>query len=1053
MRKIVSLFWVFAMVNIVAFAQTKTISGKIKDEKDGSPLAGVSVLVKGTSIGTTTKNDGTFSLSVPADAKTLVISSLNFESKEVSIGKGLVNVSLTSSEAASLKDVVVTVPYGTVKKSTFTGSAATVTSSSIQKQQVTNVTRVLDGLVPGVSSTNGGGTPGSGADIRIRGFGSVNASSAPLYVLNGIPYDGSITAISNDEIESVDVLKDAAATNLYGSRAANGVIMITTKKGKKGPANIQASIRHGISTRGIPEYQRVNIPQYYELYWEALRNTQVYDNFQNRTTAGQVASGLLTGSGNGLGYNAYNVPGAQVVDPTTGKINPAAQRLWNESWSDAVFQDAGRTNINLNVSGASDRSNYFISGGYLKEDGIAKFSGYERFNFRTDVSSQANDWLKVGVAFDGASDSRIGLFSGGATVNPFSYTRNIGPIYPVYQRNLTTGAIVTDEKGQPRLDWGGGNFGPNTKMGDRPQSWNGSNLLGVLSLDENRQRRLNGNINSFAEITFLKDFTFKTTLGLNYFEIDQLTYQNNEFGDAFNVRGRATKTMQQSVSLTGNQVLSWNKNIKKHSIRALAGHENYQYKVRSLQATKTGFSYPGNQTSLDNAAVVESPPSSSEDIHRIESYFGSVNYSFDNKYLLSASLRTDGSSRFASDVRWGQFYSVGAAWRIKQERFMDNVKWLDDLKLKASYGESGNDNIGLFYQYNFWYFSDGFGNFSVPRRIANPDLKWEGNKNLNYGVEFAMFKRRLTGSVEFFSRVSSDLLFDVPLPTSTGFSSVFENVGESKNNGVEVQIGYNAIQKKDFDWRIDFNITSFKNVLTKLPPGQRERGIITGNKKLSEGRSIYDFWLREFAGVDPATGLALYYRDELDAQGKPTGQRVLTSDINRADFYYVGASAIPDFNGGITNSFRYKSFQLSVLTTFSYGGHFYDANYASLMHFGRPGNHWHKDMLNRWQKPGDVTSVPRIQQGLDDSQAGTSSRFLFDASYLSVRNITMSYDFRSILSKKSFIKDAQFFVSLDNAFILTAKSGGDPQQSFDGNVSSTAYPLFKTITVGTTIKL
>jgi hypothetical protein len=294
--------------------------------------------------------------------------------------------------------------------------------------------------------------------------------------------------------------------------------MITTKKGKKGPASIQASIRHGISTRGIPEYQRVSTPEYYELSWEAIRNREVYASGQNFATAGATASSQLTGA-QGLVYNAYNVPGNQLVDASTGKINPNAQLLWNDSWSDALFQDAGRTNVNLNISGANERSNYFISGGYLKEDGIAKFSGYERFNFRTDVSSQANDWLKVGIAFDGASDTRNGLFAGGtATSNPFFYSRQMGPIYPVYQRNLTNGSFILDANGNKVLD-----FGIPSQMGTRPYAGN-SNLLGSLALDVRRQKRLNGNINSFAEVTFLKDFTFKTTIGMNYFVIDEMAH-------------------------------------------------------------------------------------------------------------------------------------------------------------------------------------------------------------------------------------------------------------------------------------------------------------------------------------------------------------------------------------------------------------------------------------------------------------------------------------------------------------------------------------------------
>lgn len=1043
MRKLVSLMFVLLVSGLTLMAQTKKVSGKVTDES-GNPIANASVIVKGTTIGTTTQVDGSFSLDAPASARTLVISSLNFTAKEVSIGSGSnLSISLASS-VSELVEVVVSVPYGTVKKSTFTGSAGTINASQIQKQQVTSVTRVLEGLIPGVSTTNGGGTPGGGVAIRVRGFGSINASNDPLIVLNGIPYDGSITSISADEIETMDVLKDASASNLYGSRAANGVIMITTKKGKKGPAQVQASIRYGISQRGIPEYNRVSTPEYYELFWEAYRNSYVFGSGQSYTQAATSASNVLT-SATGLVYNAYNVPGNQLVDPTTGKLNTNAQLLWQDNWSDALFQDATRTNINLNVSGASDKANYFISGGYLDEKGIAKFSGYKRYNFRADINSDVSNWLKVGLNIDAAQDKRDGLFAGGtATSNPFYYSRQMGPIYPVYQRNTTSGAIVIGADGKPALDWG-----IPSQMGSRPYAAN-SNLLGSLALDRREQKRLNGNLNTYAEISFLQNFTFKTTFGLNLFQVDGLTYQNSQFGDASNVRGRSTVSSTQNLSMTGNQVLSWNKRFDRHNVRALAGHENYEFRTKQLSATKTGFSFP-DQTALNNAEVVEAPPSSSEDVRRIESYFGGLNYDFDGKYLASASIRTDGSSRFAPAVRWGTFYSFGLGWRIKQEKFLEDVEWLNDLKLKASYGESGNDNIGLFYQYTNYFYADGFGNFNAPGRPANPDLKWEGNKILNYGVEFAMFKRRLQGSIELFDRRSDDLLFDVPTEQSSLFANVYRNIGESRNYGVEAQLAYNVIQKKDFDWKVDFNITHFKNRLTKIPPKQKELGgIVAGNKKYNEGRSINDFWLREWAGVDPATGLSLYYRDILDANGKPTGERVLTSDITRASFYYVGATAIPDVYGGVTNSLRYKDFQLSILTTYSYGGHFYDGNYQSIMHSGAAGTHWHKDILKRWQKPGDVTNVPRLQNATN--QDGTSSRFLFDASYLNIKNITLSYSLNSSVAKTLRLKDAQFFVSVDNALILTAKSGGDPQQSFDGNVGAN-YPLFRTVTFGTTIRL
>lgn len=1043
MKKLAFLLLSICISVGIATAQSgRTVTGVVKDG-NGKPIADASVVVKGTTIGTTTDAKGLFTLtSVPTSAKILVVSSINYETTDVSIGSGTVSVTLKASED-DLGEVVVTVPYGTVKRTAFTGSSNTVSASTINKQQVTSVTRVLEGLIPGLQATNGGGAPGSGSDVRLRGIGSVNASSSPLYVVNGVPYDGSISAIASEDIESIDVLKDAAAANLYGSRAANGVIMITTKKGKGAPS-LQGSIRHSFSSRGIPEYDRVGAADYYELFWEAYRNSYVYGSGQTMAQAGVNASNVLTGS-SGLVYNAYNVPGNTLVDPVSGKLNPNAQLLWNESWSDALFRTAQRTNANISISGSSDKANYYISGGYLNEEGSAKFSGYKRYTFRASVDVKATKYLKAGINIDGASDRRDGLFAGGtATSNPFYYSRQMGPIYPVYERNLTTGAIIKDANGNPVLD-----FGTTAQMGSRPYAAN-SNLVGTLALDKRQQKRLNGNFNPYVEVSFLKDFTFRTTLGLNYFAVDALTYQNNQYGDAANVQGRATVSSDYQFSLTANQILKWGKSFKKHNVSALAGHENYKYKSNSLSATKTGFAYPG-QTALDNGTVVESPPSSSEDIATMESYFAGVNYSYDEKYLVSASLRTDGSSKFASHVRWGSFYSFGLGWRISQESFLKNVNWIDDMKVKLSYGESGNEDIGYFYQYKDWYYADGLGNFTPPSRLSNKDLKWEKNRALNYGVEFTMFKRRLQGTIELYDRRSSDLIFGRPVDPSIGAGSeVLENIGQVKNTGIEIQLGYNVIRKKNFDWRVDFNISSFKNVITKLPPSQREKGIISGTKKLMEGKSVYDFWLREFAGVSAATGKALYYKDILDNNGKPTGNRVLTDDITLASYYYVGGSAIPKFMGGITNSFRYKNFDLSFLFTYSYGGRFYDGNYSSIMHYGSAGTALHVDAKNRWQKPGDITNVPRLQNA--SGQEGASSRFLLDASYLNIKNITLSYSLPSNVAKKVHLNGAQFFVNIDNAYIFTAKKGSDPQQSFSG-VTGASYPPFRTFTLGATIKL
>jgi TonB-linked SusC/RagA family outer membrane protein len=527
------------------FAQaTRIVTGKVTDAQ-GNPVVAAAVQVKGTKVGTTTGNDGTFSLNVPSDATILVVSSLNFKEQEVRIaGISNVNVSLIESVVGGLDEVVVTVPYGTIKKTAFTGSEATITSKQIEKQQVTSVTRAIEGLAPGVLTTNGGGAPGTGASIVLRGFNSINLTQNPLYVVNGVPYDGTLVGIATEDIESVTLLKDAAASALYGSRAANGVIMITTKSGKKGKTQINARVSQGFMSRGIPEYDRVSPSQYYELMWEATRNAFQYGQNLSAAQSGVLASQQLTDASH-LVYNAYNVAGNQLIDPATGKINPNAQLLWNDSWEDVLFRTAGRLNANVNISGASDKSDYYLSLGYVKEEGIMKFTDYQRYNFRLNTNITPATWFKTGMNIDGSYATRNDVIGTGAfTSNPFYYSRNMGPIYPVWQRNTATGAFITDPlTGERMLDWG-----TPAQMGTRPYAGN-SNLLGSLDLDDNSTRRINANINPYAEIKFLKDFSFRTNFGLNVLEDNSTTYQNNQFGDAQSVQGRSTKGMTASYPL------------------------------------------------------------------------------------------------------------------------------------------------------------------------------------------------------------------------------------------------------------------------------------------------------------------------------------------------------------------------------------------------------------------------------------------------------------------------------------------------------------------------
>lgn len=1058
MRKFLSTIVVLFAFVAYATAQ-KTISGRVTDNNN-KPVAGASILVKGTTVGTATNSDGFFDLNVPANAKTLVVTFVNMESQELPMaGKTSFMVSLQPS-TSDLTTVVVTVPYTTIKKKSFTGAENTITAATLQKQQVTSVVNALEGRITGITTTNGGGAPGASANVIVRGVGSINAASGPLYVLNGVPYDGSITSLNNDDIESITVLKDAAAATLYGSRAANGVIMITTKKGKKGEPKMNLSVRQGFMTRQIPEYERVGPKDYYELFWESYRNAYVAQG-QSASAAGIAASNVLTSS-SGLVYNAYNVPGNKLVDSITGKLNPNAQLLWSDSWEEAMFRTASRTNASLSIAGGGDGADYYFSAGYLREDGIAKFSGLKRYNSRLNVNVTPKTWFTAGLNIDGSFSNRDDVPSGGtASTNPFYYTRQMGPIYPVYQRNLTTGAIVNDSiTGAPLFD-----FGTPAQMGTRPYSPR-SNVAATLDLDERSNRIFDGNMTTYGEIKFLKNFSLKATLGLNFFNNNYTTYQNNQYGDAApsspgaSDGGRSTKGNYKSVSLTGNQVLTWKKELSGiHNIIALVGHENYKYRENTLEGYRSGFLLPGF-TELINGATSTSPAYSVENNLRIESYFANVNYDYSGRYLFSASYRTDGSSRFAPETRWGNFWSIGAGWRLSGEKFFKGISQINELKLRASYGEQGNESLlkrdgtPLYYSYKDYYIANGVGGYNPqnPARLMSPGLQWESNEILNFGIDFGLFKNRVTGSFEWFDRASSNLLFDVQLgPSTPAGISQYQNIGKMSNKGVELQLGIAAIRNSNFRWQVDINLTHFKNKIITLPEALRKDGIITGTKRLLEGGGIFDFWLPEFAGVDASTGDALYYVDIKDSSGKLVRTEV-TNQYNRANTpssLRKFGSALPKISGGITNTISFKGFDLSVLATFSYGGKFYDGNYASIMHRGDPGTAWHTDISQRWQKPGDVTNVPRLQNAVANND-GASSRWLVDGSWLSIKNITLAYNLPKDMLDRLNIGGMQFFINVDNAWLFTAKKGINPQRVFNGT-NDAVYPPFRTTSIGTTI--
>ncbi len=1057
MKKIVFTgMLMFVMMSFSAFAQT-SISGTVTDADDGTSLPGVSVVVKGTTSGTITNADGTYQIDAPGDA-TLVFSFVGYNTTEVPVdGRTTIDIALQSA-LVGLEEVIV-IAYGTTTRESFTGVADVISNEKIERRPVSNISRALEGVAPGVQVSSSSGQPGEGDAIRLRGFGSVSSSNAPLYVLDGVPFDGTLNSINPSDIENVSILRDASASALYGARGANGVIIITTKKGDSGKPTMTFNSRVGFSDRAIPEYDRVNEQEYYEVMWEAYRNALVATDEYTQEEAGIVASGLSddpseVGIYENLGfYNPYNVEPDQLIDPVTGQLNPNAQLQYSEDWQDELARTGIRQDYQFNVSGGSDISDYFVSFGYLNEEGIINHSGFERINARINLNAQPTTWFETGLNLSGSTaEQDFFVTNSTATTNPFYFSRVMGPIYPVYLHD-DEGNVVLDDNGDKVFDYGTPYItADGTDTINRVRPYAGlANLAGTLALDDRSHKHDAVGARTYAQFNILEGLNFRMNLSTDYYSRYQTTFQNPEFGDAANVSGRSTKTYFRNLTLTFNQLLNYSREFGDHNVDVLFGHESYSFRLNNLSATRVGFPLPGN-TEIGVAATAEGS-NSYEDNYRIEGYFSRLSYDYLNKYYISGSFRRDGSSRFYEDIRWGNFWSVGGSWRASQEDFLSDINWLDNLRVKASYGEQGNDALltGGNANYYAWQglYELGVDNYiyngALLSSLENRSLQWEVNKNTNIGVDFRLFDR-VEAEVDYFIRQSENLLFNVPLPTSTGITILSQNIGAMRNNGIEARLLVDIVKGSNFRWSTDLNVTHFTNEITKLPEGE---GIVSGTKRLEEGRSLYDFWIREFAGVDPENGDALYYVDVLDDEGEPTGERETTNVVADADRYYVGTS-IPDFYGGMTNNFVIGDFDLSVLTTFSYGGDMYDNAYLTLMHSGRYGSHWHSDILDRWQQPGDQTDVPRVENG-NPNLNGFSTRHLFDMSYFTIKNVTVGYNVPRALTQQIGIADLRIFAQADNLAIFSTEPGMNPQASFAGAGDHSYFPV-RTITFGANLQ-
>lgn len=989
----------------LSVAQTTRVSGTILDDT-GETVIGASVVAKGTTVGTVTDVDGHFSLNIPSDKKTLVISLIGMKTKEVTAGTDL---KITLENDSKLMDEVMVVAYGTTKRSTFTGSASVVKSDAIEKIPASSFEKALQGASPGLQISSTSGQPGSASTVRIRGIGSITGDSSPLYVIDGVPISSTglskvanndeangstygttsnpLASLNPNDIASVTVLKDASAAALYGSRAANGVIIITTKQGKSGEAKISFRSQFSVAKTINNGYDLMSGAQHYKKNWDGY----MVSNGGDYTKAN-------TSTQNMYRRNPYNV--AQPLD-SNGNLTDGARLMIDTDWMDEIYRDAGSQEYNVDISGGTATSNYFVSLGYLGNKGTVIGSDFDRYSGRVNLNSDVKKWMKMGVNSTFAMTTKNTPVGGGGGASPLVHALNLPNTIPVYD---------LDDKFNLQYDADG-----NVMYNYVNPLFADMNVVGLSKKDIYFTREYRALINPWVDFSFFKGFSWKTSFTADYMNLDEERWYNREHGNGAAANGRLYKYAIWNLTTTLTSIASYDFNINNsHSFNVLAGFEamNNKYNYQAAQGTNFPIF---DLIELDMAATPQSVNSKS-DKENLISYLSRINYDYEGRYYGSVSFRRDGSSRFGRDNKYGNFWSVGGGWRFSKENFMlGTTSWLDDAKFRASYGVSGSkDGIGKYASlglYNSGSNYNGLPGISHSQ-LPSSALSWEEAKTLNIGLDFGILGR-LTGSVEFYNKKSSDLLLKRPLAPSTGLDEKIENIGEMRNRGIEFEINSMNVKTKDFQWQTSFNITHSKNTITSYPDEQE----IDGSKIRTVGYSLFEFYIEEWAGVDKATGAPLWYKDVLDNDGNPTGERTTTSTYSQASRYKMGSS-LPTIYGGITNTFNYKGFDLSFLFTYGFGGKIYDQNMEFLLNDGnKMGNQLLTDALDSWSLDNPNSRNPLFKADNTSASNSRSSRFLYDADYIKFRNLNIGYTLPSSITRKFYVDNLRLYAGIDNVFI------------------------------------
>ena len=1068
MKKIRVFFtaMVLLALSFAAAAQNITVRGTVKDEA-GEAIVGANVVLQGSrTVYTMTDVSGAFTLNVPSNG-VLDVNCMGYLSQEVPVG-GRTSIAIVLVDDNQLLDETIVVAYGTATKSSFTGSAAMVDSETISKKLSSKVTSALAGTTPGVQIISSSGDPTGGSQtIRIRGIGSMTASSDPLIVVDGVPYEGSISDINPNDVESMSVLKDAAASAIYGHRGANGVIIITTKKGQSGDATVRFDARFGVNSRLIPNYDVITDPaEYYETYYKLMYNKYYYTGHTVAESYAYADNNLFNENNGGLGYQVYTVPDGQKLIGTNFKINPKATLGYSDGeyyylpddWYNETFHNSFRQEYNVSASGASDRFNYYAGVSYLNDGGIVYNSGYQRYTARLNAEYQIKEWIRfiTNMSYSYTDSDNVSSGSWGSSGNAFYIANNIGPIYPLYVRKV-------DEYGNPYLytEQGRQIFDSSNTNFKRP------NFVG------NAIRDLYNDVKkSYADVlvgkwglilTPVKGLTLNANIGITD-NNTRYNYLYSVFGSASGVDGAVSVGHSRMFTVNQQYLAEYKFDIAElNHFDLLAGYEQYESKVQSLDGYNDHLFNPivgeiNNADGTDSKSV-----GSSASTYMTQGFLARAQYDFDGRIFVSGSFRRDASSRFAPGHRWGNFGSLGGAWLLSKEPWF-NVPAVNMLKFKASYGIQGNDGLNSNFPYSDQY-SHSYDGTSYSLTLSykgNENLTWETSYSFNTGFDFELFNGRLNGTIEYFNRDTKDLLYSKNVPYSAGNPTgvVPVNVGSIRNRGFELSLDGAIVNTRNINWTWNLNLSNYTNTILSLDDSVSENGIRGSNYIYKIGGSLYDAYMYKYAGVDPATGVALYWKhiDEVkDEDGNITTEASdeTTSVFSDATRYELG-SVLPKLFGGFGTSLSAYGFDFSVQCSFQLGGKYYDGNYQQLMWTqSSAGQAWHKDVLKAWTPENPNTDIPRMDGDTQVAQSAVD-RFFVSSNYLSINNVTLGYTFPANWTKKIRISSLRLYVAGENLAVLSARKGLDPRNAFGlGSFTmaqgSSSYGAMRAVTGGLTL--